>query len=160
MDSYPFTYFTKHMTTTLATLLIVHVLSGIIAIGMHNVVLMHLLKRTPNYVFVSRLAWSAVALFFLSWATSAYYYVTYYGTAVKPRILAGAMPAAHAFFMETKEHIFLVLPFVAISIALCVTYLRMNEDDRLRKSTALLTLVALVIGVATAVSGMFVSGSI
>lgn len=148
------------MTTTLATLLIVHVIGGVIAIGMHNVVLMHLLKKAPNYVFVSRLAWSAVALFFLSWATSAYYYVTYYGSAVKPRILAGAMPAAHTFFMETKEHIFLVLPFLAISIALCTTYLRSNPDDRLRKSTALLTLVALVIGIATAASGMFVSGSI
>ncbi|MDO8514828.1 MAG: hypothetical protein Q7S50_04785 [bacterium] len=148
------------MTTTLAALLIVHVIGGIIAIGMHNVVLMHLLKKAPNYVFISRLAWSAAALFLLSWATSAYYYVTYYGTAVKPRILAGAAPVAHTFFMETKEHIFLVLPFVALSIALCASYLRANPDDGLRKSTALLTFVALVIGVATAASGMFVSGSI
>ena len=107
------------MTTTLAAVLIVHVLSGVIAIGIHNVVLMHLLKKAPNYVFVSRIAWSAVALFLLSWATSAYYYVTYYGGAVKPRILAGDLPAGHIFFMETKEHIFLVLPFLAISIALC-----------------------------------------
>ena len=148
------------MTTTLATLLIVHVLSGVIAIGMLNVVLMHLLKKAPNYVFVSRLAWSAVALFFLSWATSAYYYVTYYGSAVKPRILAGAMPVAHTFFMETKEHIFLVLPFMAVSIALCTTYLRSDPDEGLRKSTALLTLVALAVGVAVAASGILVSGSI
>lgn len=148
------------MTTTLAAMLIIHVLSGIIGIGMHNVVLMHLLKKAPNYVFVSRLAWSAVALFFLSWATAAYYYVTYYGSAVKPRILAGTQPLAHTFFMETKEHIFLVLPFVAISIALCTTYLRSNPDDDLRKSTALLTLVALAIGAAVAASGIFVSGSI
>lgn len=148
------------MTPILAVALIIHVIGGVIAIGMHNVVLMHLLKRAPNFVFVSRLAWSAVALFFLSWATSAYYYVTYYGTSVKPRILAGALPAGHTFFMETKEHIFLVLPFLAISIALCTTYLRSNPDDSLRKSTALLTFVALIIGVATAASGMFVSGSI
>lgn len=148
------------MTTTLATMLIIHVIGGVIAIGMHNVVLMHLLKKAPNYVFVSRVAWSSAALFFISWATSAYYYVSYYGSAVKPRILAGTTPAAHTFFMETKEHIFLVLPFVAISIALCTTYLRSNPDDRLRKSTALLTLVALLIGVATAASGIIVSGSI
>ncbi len=148
------------MTTTLAVLLIIHVIGGVIAIGMHNVILMHLLKKAPNYVFVSRVAWSAVALFFLSWATSAYYYVTYYGTAVKPRILAGAQPLAHTFFMETKEHIFLVLPFAAISIALCTTYLRTNSDDRLKKSTAFLTLVALAIGIATAASGILVSGSI
>jgi len=148
------------MTTTLAILLIVHVVGGVIAIGMHNVVLMHLLKRAPNYTFVSRLAWAAAALFLLSWATSAYYYVTYYGSAVKPRILAGAMPLGHTFFMETKEHIFLVLPFVAISIALCTSYLRVNPDDALRKSTAFLTLVALAIGAAVAISGIFISGSI
>ncbi|MBI5457169.1 hypothetical protein HY971_00395 [Candidatus Kaiserbacteria bacterium] len=148
------------MTTTLAALLIIHVIGGVIAIGIHNVILMHLLKKTPNYVFISRLAWSAVALFLLSWATSAYYYVMYYGTAVKPRILAGDAPFAHTFFMETKEHIFLLLPFVAISIALCTSYLRANPDDGLRKSTAFLTLIALGIGVATAVSGMLVSGSI
>ena len=70
------------------------------------------------------------------------------------------MPAAHSFFMEPKEHIFLVLPFVAISIALCTMYLRANPDDGLRKGTALLTLVALGVGAATAASGIIVSGSI
>ncbi len=149
------------MTTTLAAALIIHVIAGVVAIGIHNVVLMHLLKKAPNYIFISRIAWAAVALFLLSWATSAYYYVTYYGTAVKPRILAGAAPFAHTFFMETKEHIFLLLPFVALSIALCASYLRAHpDDDGLRKSTAFLTLIALGIGVATAASGMFVSGSI
>ena len=97
------------MTPFLAAMLITHVIGGVIAIGIHNVALMHLLKKTPNYVFISRIAWAAVALYLLSWATSAYYYVTYYGTAVKPRILAGALPAGHIFFMEAKEHIFLVL---------------------------------------------------
>jgi hypothetical protein len=53
-----------------------------------------------------------------------------------------------------------VLPFLAISIALCTMYLRSNPDDDLRKSTAFLTFVALVIGVATAASGVLVSGSI
>ena len=160
MDPRSYARTKEHMTLTLAALLITHVLSGVVGIGMHNVVLMHLLKKAPNYLFVSRVAWSAVAMFLLSWATAAYYYVTYYGSVVKPRILAGTMPAAHTFFMETKEHIFLVLPFVAISIALCTMYLRANPDDGLRKSTALLTLVALAVGTATAAAGILVSGSI
>lgn len=148
------------MTTALAATLTVHVLSGVIAIGIHNVVLMHLLKRTPNYLFISRIAWAAVGLFLLSWASSAYYYVTYYGKAVKPRILEGATPFAHTFLMETKEHLFLLLPFMAISIALCAEYLRRHDDDDLRKSAALLTLVALALGVAITASGIFISGSI
>ena len=148
------------MTPTLATFLVIHVLSGVLGIGMHNVVLMHLLKKMPNYVFVSRLAWWAVVMFLISWTSSAYYYVTYYGANVKPRILAGERPFAHAFFMETKEHIFLILPFLAISIALSATYLRTNADDELRKKTAFLTLVAFIIGVVVAASGILVSGSI
>ena len=148
------------MTPFLAAMLITHVIGGVIAIGIHNVALMHLLKKAPNYVFISRIAWAAVALYLISWATSAYYYVTYYGTAVKPRILAGALPAGHIFFMETKEHIFLVLPFLAISIALCASYLRTTPDDALRKSTAFLTLIALGIGAATAGAGIIVSGSV
>ena len=148
------------MTPVLAALLITHVIGGIVAIGMHNVVIMHLLKHAPNYVFVSRLAWSAFILYLLSWSTSAYYYVTYYGIAVKPRILAGDTPWAHTFFMETKEHIFLILPFIALSIALATTYLRDHPDDGLRKATALLTLVAFAIGVVTAAMGVIVSGSI
>ena len=148
------------MTPLLATMLITHVIGGVIAIGIHNVALMHLLKKAPNYVFISRIAWAAVALYLLSWATSAYYYVTYYGTAVKPRILAGSLPAGHIFFMETKEHIFLVLPFLAISIALCTSYLRTTPDDALRKSTVWLTLLAFCIGLATAAAGVLVSGSV
>ena len=148
------------MTTLLTTLLIVHVISGVTGVGLHNLTLMHLLKRAPNYAFVARVAWSAATLFLISWASSAYYYVTYYGSMVKPRILAGNMPVGHTFFMETKEHIFLLLPFLAISIALSVTYLHANPDNGLRKSTAFLTLIALVIGIAVAASGILISGSI
>lgn len=149
------------MTPILATFLAVHILSGVIAIGMHNVILMHIVKKTPNYISISRLAWSAVVMFLLSWASSAYYYVTYYGIAVKPRILAGDTPVAHIFFMEAKEHVFLLLPFMAISIALSTSYLRANpNDDMLRKRTAFLTGIAFVIGVFVAVSGILVSGSI
>lgn len=148
------------MTPILAITLITHVLSGVLGVGMHNTVLMHLLKKVPNYIFISHLAWSAVGLYFLSWATAAYYYVMHYSVAVKPRILAGDIPAAHTFFMETKEHIFLMLPFVAISIAFSVMYLRENPDDSLRKSTAFLTSAALLIGVVVVASGILVSGSI
>ena len=148
------------MTPALATLLVTHVLAGVVAIGMHNVVIMHLFKHSPNYSFVSRVAWSSFVLYLVSWSASAYYYVTYYGMSVKPRILAGDAPWAHTFFMETKEHIFLVLPFIALSIALATTYLRNHPDDDLRKATALLALVAFVVGVATAAMGVVVSGSV
>lgn len=148
------------MSTLFAATLIIHVIAGVVAVGMHNVVLMHLLKPKTDFVFVARTAWWAVALFFLSWATAAYYYVEYYGGKVKPRILAGDMPAAHAFFMETKEHVFLLLPFLAIVIALGATYLRTHPDEGLKRATTLAALIALGIGAFSVISGIFISGSI
>lgn len=148
------------MTPILAAALITHVILGIVAIGMHNVLLMHLLKHEPKFAFLEKLAWGAVFCYLISWATSAYYYVTYYGKVVKPKILAGATPIGHTFFMEAKEHVFLLLPFAAIAIAVAVSYLKRNPDHSLRKSVALLTLITLASSIFVAGAGIFVSGSI
>jgi len=51
---------------------------------------------------------------FASWMVSGIYYVVYYGSQVKPTIKAGPWPWAHTIFMESKEHIFLFLPFLTI----------------------------------------------
>src|SRR3989344_2053413 len=51
-------------------------------------------------------------LFFASWIIGGYYYVQYYGPDVKPVINAGSEPWAHKVFTETKEHVFLFLPFL------------------------------------------------
>src|SRR3989344_6181175 len=55
-----------------------------------------------------------VIFLFLSWFTGGFYYVKYYGTNVKPIIKEGPQPWAHGIFMETKEHIFLFLPFLSL----------------------------------------------
>ena len=53
--------------------------------------------------------------FMLSWIIGGYYYVSFYGPIIKPLILEGPQPWAHTVVMEAKEHIFLFLPFLAIS---------------------------------------------
>lgn len=55
-------------------------------------------------------------LIFAHWLVSGIYYLTYYGAEVKPVIKAGSWPWAHAIIMESKEHVFLFLPFLAILI--------------------------------------------
>tara|TARA_Y100000310_G_scaffold284091_1_gene306639 strand:+ start:6697 stop:7110 length:414 start_codon:yes stop_codon:yes gene_type:complete len=55
--------------------------------------------------------------FFLSWITGGHYYLTEYGSAIKPMIKAGASPWAHKIVMETKEHVFLMLPFLAVLVS-------------------------------------------
>lgn len=52
-------------------------------------------------------------LFLLAaWIGGGYYYVELYGSNVKPFIKDGPLPWAHGVAMETKEHVFLFLPFL------------------------------------------------
>jgi len=52
--------------------------------------------------------------FFLAWTVGGFYYVEFYGELVKPIIKAGPQPWAHSVITETKEHVFLFLPFLAL----------------------------------------------
>ena len=55
-------------------------------------------------------------LMVLSWVSGGYYYLAHYGPHVKPAIKAGSLPWAHTVGMELKEHVFLFLPFLGLSI--------------------------------------------
>src|SRR3989338_9086701 len=57
-----------------------------------------------------------VAAFVASWIAGGYYYVVYYGTLVKPVIKSGIAPWAHDIIMETKEHIFLFIVPLAMTV--------------------------------------------
>jgi len=72
-------------------------------------------------------------LIFAHWLVSGWYYVAYYGPEVKPIIKAGPWPWAHAIFMESKEHIFLFLPF----LALLLLFLIWKHGDKLREERGL-----------------------
>ena len=49
-----------------------------------------------------------------AWFAGGYYYVEFYGAQVKPYIKEGPLPWAHGVVMETKEHVFLFLPFLGL----------------------------------------------
>ena len=55
-----------------------------------------------------------LALLFSAWFAGGYYYVEFYGAQVKPFIKEGPLPWAHGVVMETKEHVFLFLPFLGL----------------------------------------------
>lgn len=54
----------------------------------------------------------AAVLMWLTYVVGGYWYVTYYG-ADKAIIKAGPWPFAHSLFMESKEHLFLMLIMLA-----------------------------------------------
>ena len=84
----------------------------------------------------------------LSYLVGGYYYVTSYGP-VKAVIKEGSWSWAHGIFMEVKEHIFLVGPYIAVTLAALVYAFRneMMASGEVRKSMILL-LAAFFIGVA------------
>ena len=55
-----------------------------------------------------------VAFIFAAWFAGGFYYVEFYGPDVKPWIKEGPLPWAHKVVMETKEHVFLFLPFLSL----------------------------------------------
>ena len=61
----------------------------------------------------------AAILMWLAYIVGGYWYVSYYA-ADKALILAGPWPFAHGFFMETKEHVFLMLLLLATFLAIAV----------------------------------------
>jgi hypothetical protein len=95
-----------------------------------------------------------VALLFLSWFVGGYYYLSHYQTDVKGVIKSGPAPWAHTVITETKEHVFMFLPFLA---ALAWGLLKRYGDslDANRKlAISLMVLAGLIVALAFAMAGM------
>ncbi len=56
----------------------------------------------------------AMILFAAAWIVAGIYYLGPYASEVRPVILAGPARWAHSIIMETKEHIFLFIPFLIV----------------------------------------------
>ena len=101
-----------------------------------------------------------MSAFIASWIAGGYYYVTYYGTLVKPVIKSGLAPWAHDIIMETKEHIFLFVIPLAITV-LFITLLEKRDMDRLRlrRLTGRLSLTIVILGLLIGAMGFIVSAT-
>lgn len=102
-----------------------------------------------------------VILFFAAWIIGGYYYVEFYGVDVKPVIKASSLDWAHKIFTETKEHVFLFLPFMAIAVwGLLVKYGNsLIEQNKIRIWLIVLSALILSIGLAMAGMGYIISAS-
>jgi hypothetical protein len=82
----------------------------------------------------SRMRSAALVLAVTMWLTyliGGHWYVAYY-SAEKALITAGPWPAAHEFFMEMKEHVFLTLLLLATWLALAVVRTRPTDGAEAR----------------------------
>jgi len=89
-----------------------------------------------------------------AWFVGGFYYVTEYAAVVKPIIKGGPLPWTHEVITETKEHVFLFLPFLGILVwGLLSRYqneLRQNRNIRV----AVIILSGLIVLMAFAIAGM------
>tara|TARA_Y100000310_G_scaffold57550_1_gene52811 strand:+ start:434 stop:913 length:480 start_codon:yes stop_codon:yes gene_type:complete len=93
----------------------IHLSVGEIGVFAFLWALIELLEPTKSRIKRAKIATLIGSIFlFLSWFTGGYYYLSEYGSAIKPLIKAGASPWAHKIVMEIKEHVFLFIPFLAL----------------------------------------------
>lgn len=100
-----------------------------------------------------------VVFLFLSWVVGGYYYLNAYGSNVKPLIKAGPQPWAHLVFTETKEHIFLFLPFMGLLAFLMIQSQGDNliKEKKTRHAIQLVCLMVVLIGLSMAGMGYMIS---
>lgn len=104
----------------------------------------------------ARISWSAIVgtvAFILSWIAGGYYYVKYYGALVKPVIQKGLAPWAHNIIMETKEHIFLFIVPLSVTIWL-IALLNRDQFEQLNIKRVSMFLIVLVAGLGLAIGAM------
>lgn len=149
------------MSSFLQYLLVGHVLFGLLGTIAFYAVWMGLLKKRENLSFLRGSALAGWLFFLLSWASGGYYYTTYYGRAVKPLIKAGQFSWAHSVVMETKEHVFLFLQFLAavVFLLLWLAGEDLGSKPRLARPLTFLTGFLTVLGTALALAGVVISGA-
>lgn len=150
------------MTTLLSTTLFIHIIFGVIGVASMYALWMSILKREPKLQSLKIFSLGSLIAILISWLAGGYYYLTYYGSAVKGIIKKGAYPWAHNIVMEAKEHIFLFLPFMLVVATLIIFIYgsRLNQNETLKRPLVYLIALATILGIAITFSGMAISGAV
>ena len=131
-------------------LLMCHVLFGVACIITAVWLFVDVLHANEaNLNRIRRLSWAAAIFMWFAFLIGGYWYVVFY-PADKAIILNGPWPFAHSYFMETKEHLVIVL-------LLLVTYLPIAASNHLAANHEARRLVLWVLAVI-ALLGLMIEG--
>ena len=99
---------------------LLHSLTGGFSVLLFSWIIIEMQNPGPESLNRARLAAYLGVLLTVAgcWIIGGYHYLTTYRENIRGVILSGSQPWAHEVIMETKEHIFLFLPMVAILLAL------------------------------------------
>ncbi len=142
-------------------LLSLHVVLGLLGISCFAATALWLQKKELKILSLKKSSFLAAIFIVLSWISGGYYYYVYYGKNVKEVIKKGDYPWAHTVFMESKEHIFLFLPFLAIALAVII-FTRgesLSTSPNLKKQLTILAVLGLALGIFITLSGAIISGA-
>ena len=118
-------------------------------------VLIELLNPSESRLRRARIAALLGTSFLIAaWFAGGFYYVTEYGALVKPIIKSGPLPWAHEVITETKEHVFLFLPFLGVLVWGLLTRYQNEFIQNRNARIAVVLLSALIVLTAFAMAGM------
>ncbi len=150
------------MNNLLIFILVSHIFLGILGIVFLTAYLLSFFKKNVSFGFLKRMSFFAFLSFVFSWISGGYYYVTYYGKAVKPVILKGDYFWVHKVLMETKEHIFLFLPFLSLTLFVITFFAGdgLTRDKKLSFATLALCFTTVSVALLVTIFGMVISGAV
>lgn len=111
-------------STMTELILMAHVLFGVACIVTTVWIFVDVLHASEtNQARIRKMCWAAAVFMWVAFGIAGYWYVVFYKVD-KALILKGPWPFAHSFFMETKEHL-------VIMLLLLVTYLPIAASNNL-----------------------------
>lgn len=100
-------------------------------------------------------SWVQAVFQWISFLTGGWWYYTYYA-ADKAIILKGPFPQGHNFFMETKEHVFLVLLLLSTFIPIIVYQNNLITNAPARKLVIVTASLLIILGFVMEGSGSLI----
>jgi hypothetical protein len=112
-------------------ILMAHVFSGMVCIVAGVWVFVDVLHvNEANQARIRTVSWVAAVAMWLAFVIAGYWYAVFY-KADKAVILKGPWPFSHSFFMETKEHLVIILLLLATYLPIVASNgLAGNRDAR------------------------------
>jgi hypothetical protein len=139
-------------------ILMSHVLFGIACIVAAVWMFVDVLNANEgNLRRIRIMSWTAAAVMWLAFIIAGFWYVVYY-KADKAIILKGPWPFAHSFFMETKEHLVIMLLLLVTYLPIAASNNLVANKDARRVVLWVTGLVAIIALLMDGEGGMIASG--
>lgn len=134
----------------------IHVLTGLGGVLLPLWIALEMLKPANEVLLRAIRAVAAFSLILIvaSWVTGGLYYVNVYGPEVKPAIKA-TQPWIHYIVMESKEHLFLFMPFLAALLNVLVW----GNLERTRRMVSTVAIALVILGLLMTITGLPISGA-